>query len=83
MTISLPKMAEPIEILFGMWTWVGPRNHVLDGGPDIPQYGTFDGMTSGFSHMPPSTVPSGSDVGISTHDPTGISIIYHIAVLHT
>ena len=24
-------MAEPIEILFGMWTWVGPRKHVLDG----------------------------------------------------
>jgi len=26
-------MAEPIEMLFGMWTWAGPRNHVLDGGP--------------------------------------------------
>ena len=23
--------AEPIELLFGMWMWVGPRNHVLDG----------------------------------------------------
>jgi len=23
--------AEPIELLFGMWIWVGPRNHVLDG----------------------------------------------------
>jgi len=21
---------------FGLWTWVGPRNHVLDGGPDPP-----------------------------------------------
>jgi len=26
------KTAEPIEMLFGMWTWVGPRKHVLDGG---------------------------------------------------
>jgi len=25
------KMAEPIEMPLGMWPWVGPRNHVLDG----------------------------------------------------
>jgi len=25
------KTAEPIEMLFEMWTWVGRRNHVLDG----------------------------------------------------
>jgi len=24
-------MAEPIEMPFGMWTWMGPRKHVLDG----------------------------------------------------
>ena len=24
-------MAEPIEMLLGMWTWVGPRKHMLDG----------------------------------------------------
>jgi len=24
-------MAEPIKIPFGVWTQVGPRNHVLDG----------------------------------------------------
>jgi len=23
-------MAESIEMLFGMWTWVDPRKHVLD-----------------------------------------------------
>jgi len=26
------KTAEPIEMLFGMWTRVGPRKHVLDVG---------------------------------------------------
>jgi len=26
------KRAEPIEMLFGVWTPVGPRKHVLDGG---------------------------------------------------
>jgi len=37
-------MTEPIEMLFVMWTWVGPRNHVLDGGPDPPWEGdTFEG----------------------------------------
>jgi len=32
-TIMSPaKMAEPIEMLFGLWTRVGPMNYVLDGG---------------------------------------------------
>ena len=30
------KMAGPIEMLFGMWSRVGPQNCVLDGGPDTP-----------------------------------------------
>jgi len=30
------KMAAPIELPFGLRTWVGPGNHVLDGGPDPP-----------------------------------------------
>ena len=30
MIVSLAEMAEPLEVLFGMWTWVGPRNPVLD-----------------------------------------------------
>ena len=29
--VSPTQMAEPIEIPFGLWTPVGPRNHVLDG----------------------------------------------------
>ena len=37
-------MTEPIEVQFVTWTWVGPRNHVLDGGPDPPWEGdTFEG----------------------------------------
>jgi len=32
-TIMSPaEMDEPIEMPFGMWTLVGPRNHELDGG---------------------------------------------------
>jgi len=34
-------MAEPIEVLFGVWTRLIPRNHVLDGGPDPPCTGTI------------------------------------------
>lgn len=34
-TMSCVKMTEPIHVLFGMWTRVGPRNHVL-GGVRIP-----------------------------------------------
>ena len=28
--VGRAKMVEMIEMLFGMWTWVGPRNYVLD-----------------------------------------------------
>ena len=35
--VSPAKTAEPIEMPFGLRTWVGPRNHVLDRGPD-PQW---------------------------------------------
>jgi len=28
-TVSCAKKDELIKMLFGVWTWVGPRNHVL------------------------------------------------------
>jgi len=34
--VSPAKTAAPIEMPFGLSTRVGPRNHVLDGGPDSP-----------------------------------------------
>ena len=35
------KTAAPIELPFGLRTSVGPRNHVLDGGPDPPWEGAI------------------------------------------
>jgi len=32
--VNPAKTAAPIELPFGLRTWVGLRNHVLDGGPD-------------------------------------------------
>jgi len=47
--VSPAKAAAPIEIPFGLRTRVGPRNHVLDGGPDLPMgRGNFEG--EGASH---------------------------------
>jgi len=38
------KMAEPIQMPFGLRILVGPRNHVLDGGPDPSmESGNHDG----------------------------------------
>jgi len=37
--VSPAKTAAPIELSFGLRTWVGPGNHVLDGGPDPPWEG--------------------------------------------
>jgi len=33
--MSCAEMAEPIDLLFGLWTQMGPRNHVLDRGPAV------------------------------------------------
>ena len=42
--VSPAKMGEPIEMPFGLWTPVGPGNHMLDGG-QYPQMlrGNFEG----------------------------------------
>jgi len=44
MIVSPAKMAEVMEMLFRLWTQVGPRNHVLSGGSISPmQRGQFWG----------------------------------------
>ena len=41
--VSPAKTAALIEVPFGLRTWVGPVNHVLDGGPDPPMgRGSFE-----------------------------------------
>lgn len=44
-TLSPIKMAKPIEVLFVLWTWVHPSNHVLGvgGGLDNPSEEAFWG----------------------------------------
>jgi len=32
------KTAEAIQMPFGLWARMGPRNHVLDGGPEPPPW---------------------------------------------
>jgi len=39
--VSPAKMAEQVEMPFGLWTRVGPGHHVLDGGPDPPWEGAI------------------------------------------
>jgi len=41
--LSPAKTAEPIEMLFGLWMWVGRRNHVLEGVQMPMQSGNFEG----------------------------------------
>jgi len=43
-TLASPaKMAEPIEMPFGLWAWMSPRNHVLDGVQILHGNGQFWG----------------------------------------
>ena len=37
-TVGPAKSAEPIRVMFGMWTLVGSGNHVLDGDSHPPQW---------------------------------------------
>jgi len=39
--VSPAKTAAPIELPFGLRTWVGPGNHVLGGRPDPPRGGAI------------------------------------------
>jgi len=41
--VSPAKTAAPIEMPFGLSTWVGPGNHVLDGSTDPHGRGNFEG----------------------------------------
>jgi len=41
------KTAQQIQIPFGLRTWVGPRNHVLDGSLDLRGKGQFWGGSGG------------------------------------
>lgn len=44
--LSVVLMAEPIEMLFGIWTQVCPLNHVLDGALDLlREVGNFCGIS--------------------------------------
>jgi len=39
--VSPAKTAEPVEMPFGLWTLVSPRNHLLDGGAGTPWKGVI------------------------------------------
>jgi len=43
MSVLHAKAAELIVIPFGMWTWVGPSNHVFDGSRSVHVKGQFCG----------------------------------------
>jgi len=33
--VNCAKTAKLIVMPFGLWAWIGHRNHVLDGGPEM------------------------------------------------
>jgi len=44
--VSPTETNKPSEVPFGMWTRVGPKNHGLAGGPNLPQRkGDLGGMS--------------------------------------
>ena len=65
-TVSLAKTAEPIEIPFGAWTRVDPRNHALDRiAPTIRD--TFEGACPhSDSHVKHLAMPPALTVTVAT-----------------
>ena len=66
-TLASPaKTAEPIDMLFGLRTWVAPRHHVLDGGSDPPmERGKFWGrMGAPLQSIDISSICGGDAVNI-------------------
>jgi len=49
---SLANTAEPIEMPFGLWARMGPRNHVLDRGPDAREGAILRGKACPTRGMP-------------------------------
>ena len=50
MQLHHAKMAGLIEMLFGVWSGVGPSNHVLNGGLHLPSGRGNFGVGKGPSH---------------------------------
>jgi len=64
-----------------MLTRVCQKTYVLDGCLDRPCKGAIlKGMRSGISHKPPSTIPSGPDVGISANIVNQCSATFGVAL---
>jgi len=51
--VSRAKIAQPVEMAFGLWTQVGLRNHVLDAGSNRP----LGGSNFGGKDMPADLSP--------------------------
>ena len=41
--VSCVKMADPIEMLFRFWAWIGPSYHVLDEVHMLMERANFEG----------------------------------------
>jgi len=47
-------MAKPIDMTFEVWTWLGLRNHLLDGVPDLLREWAILRGKSGWPRMCPA-----------------------------
>jgi len=54
--MSPAKADELIETPFGMWTWMGPRSHVLDGVQIPTRQGTIFRVEKGLANDMPGHV---------------------------
>ena len=76
-TVSLIKTAEPIQMPFGRWTRVGPKNHMLGKGRIPPGEGTILGTSPGPLN---STVSDSSDAAFRCPYSCNLLVVFVVVV---
>ena len=83
-TRSCTKTAEPIEMLFRLWTWVDPMNHGLGGGPEPPRERAFFWRGASGSRVV-SVLDSGAEVPVFKSQPRRcrVTVLGKLFIVHT
>jgi len=76
------KMDEWIEMPFGWVTWVGPRNHVLDGAKIPRRKGQFLGVVQPFEKHYESTLWCTQQKSVISATAAAICIVLNWCVSH-
>jgi len=77
------KAAEPIEMSFGIWTWVSPRKHVLRGGHTSATWQIQSNLVISPHSVRSIFLVRGEVGGITGDHIVGVPVLNTCHVMHT